>query len=93
MKRFAITLLFLLCSCAAFSEDKLIVLPPTTPCEAGTGTNPDAVSECIKRETARIFIAIGELDAARRMLCSSVIVTRGAFKSQEECLALTGKTK
>ena len=93
MKRFAIALLFLLCVSPSLSaEDKTaIVLPPTTPCEAGTGTNPDAVSECIKRETARLFMALGELDAARRVLCSSVIVTRGAYKSQDECLAQTGK--
>jgi hypothetical protein len=36
-----------------------------------TGALPDAISECQKRETARLFIILGKPEAALRILCNT----------------------
>ena len=42
------------------------------------GALPEAITECQKRETARLFIALGKPEAAMRILCTTK-VARDAF--------------
>ena len=61
-------------------------IPPTTGCEGMTGALPEAVSECQRRETARLFIILGKPQAAVRILCGTR-VAKDAFKDKtDECL-------
>jgi hypothetical protein len=53
-------------------------IAPTTPCEGLTGAVPEAITECQKRETARLFIILGKPEAALRVLCTTK-VARDAF--------------
>ncbi len=53
-------------------------IPPTTGCEGITGALPEAISECQKRETARLFIILGKPEAAVKVLCTTK-AARDAF--------------
>jgi hypothetical protein len=61
-------------------------IPPTTGCEGITGALPEAITECQKRETARLFIILGKPEAALKVLCTTK-VARDAFEgSVEACI-------
>jgi hypothetical protein len=61
-------------------------IAPTTGCEGVTGALPEAISECQKRETARLFIILGKPEAAVKVLCTTK-VARDAFGGDvEACL-------
>lgn len=68
-------LLVAVSSCPLFGQDETTPHPdnvaPTTPCEGQTGAQPEAITECQKRETARLFIVLGKPQAALRVLCST----------------------
>jgi hypothetical protein len=71
-----VALAALLFSSVVAAQDNTTVLrpeniAPTTPCEGLTGALPEAIAECQKRETARLFMILGKQDAALRVLCST----------------------
>ena len=47
------------------------VIRPSTSCEGITGALPEAMAECEKRETGRLFIILGKPEAALRILCNT----------------------
>ncbi len=61
-------------------------IPPTTGCEGITGALPEAITECQKRETARLFVILGKPEAAMRVLCTTK-VARDAFGGSTEACA------
>lgn len=61
-------------------------IPPTTGCEGITGALPEAISECQKRETARLFIILGKPEAAVKVLCTTK-AARDAFGGSAEACA------
>jgi hypothetical protein len=82
MKRFMILAAFLFTSLVVGQDNLTVTHPeniaPTTPCEGLTGALPDAITECQKRETARLFMVLGKSEAALRILCSTK-VAKDAF--------------
>ena len=54
------------------------VIQPSTACEGITGALPEAISECQKRETARLLIILGKTEAATKVLCTTK-AARDAF--------------
>jgi len=51
--------------------------------EPGRGALPEAISECQKRETARLFIILGKPEAAVKVLCTTK-AARDAFSGSTE---------
>jgi hypothetical protein len=89
IKAIAVPVLLLILGAPAFSQDVAKAdkpkvqnpeaIPPTTACEGMTGALPEAISECQKRETVRLFIILGKPEAAVRILCTAK-VAKDAFK-------------
>jgi hypothetical protein len=61
-------------------------IPPTTGCEGITGALPEAISECQKRETARLFIILGKPAAAVKVLCTTKSARDAFGGSTEACI-------
>ena len=82
MRRFVILAILLLAPLAVGQANPTTTHPeniaPTTPCEGLTGALPEAITECQKRETARLFIILDKPEAALRILCSTK-VAKDAF--------------
>ena len=62
------------------------VIRPSTGCEGITGALPEAISECQKRETARLFIILGKPEAAVRILCTAKVVRDAFNNNMDACL-------
>jgi hypothetical protein len=64
-------------------------IAPTTPCEGLTGALPEAITECQKRETARLFIILGKPEAALRVLCSTKVAKDAFGTAGLDCIKET----
>ena len=78
----------------AVGEDNATVnhpenIAPTTPCEGLTGALPEAIMECQKRETARLFIILGKPEAALRVLCSTKVAKDAFGAASLNCVTET----
>ncbi len=98
MKHF-VALVILTLSSIAFGQDSPAVahaesIAPTTPCEGLTGALPEAITECQKRETARLFVVLGRPEAALRVLCSTKVAKDAFGTAGLDCVKETkGKEK
>jgi len=93
MKRIAILAALLLTSLAVGEDNPIVAHPeaiaPTTACEGLTGALPEAIMECQKRETARLFLILGRPDAALRVLCSTKVAKEAFGAASLDCLKET----
>lgn len=65
-----------------------VPLPDVAPsCEGITGALPEAITECQKRETARLFIALNKPEAALRILCSTKVAKDAFSAAGLDCMA------
>jgi len=96
MKHFAILGVLLFASMAVGQDNPTVAHPeniaPTTPCEGLTGALPEAITECQKRETARLFIVLDKPEAALRVLCSTKVAKDAFGAASLDCVKET-KTK
>ena len=96
MKHLAILEVLLFASMALGQDNPTVAHPeniaPTTPCEGLTGALPEAITECQKRETARLFIVLGKPEAALRVLCSTKVAKDAFGVASLDCVKET-KTK
>jgi hypothetical protein len=90
MKRIVALAALLLTSLAASEDNARVSHPeeiaPTTSCEGLTGALPEAITECQKRETARLFLILGRPDAALRVLCSTKVAKDAFGAASLDCL-------
>ena len=101
MKR--VSLIFLMLLPVAFAQENsshstqapsnVEAIRPSTPCEGLTGGMPDAVRECQKRETARLFIILGKPEAALRILCTTNVARDAFGVAHLDCLQETKAEK
>jgi hypothetical protein len=93
MKLFAILVVLLLASVAVGQDNPTVVHPeniaPTTACEGLTGAIPEAITECQKRETARLFVVLGKPEAALRVLCSTKVAKDAFGAASLDCVKET----
>jgi hypothetical protein len=92
-----VALVILMLSSIAFGQDSQVMahaenIAPTTPCEGLTGALPEAITECQKRETARLFVVLGKPEAALRVLCSTKVAKDAFGAAGLDCIKET-KTK
>lgn len=95
--RRSVILAIILLPCLAFGQDSPKTtysenIASTTPCEGLTGALPEAITECQKRETARLFIVLGKPEAALRVLCSTKVAKDAFGTASLDCVKET-KTK
>jgi hypothetical protein len=67
-----------------------VPLPDVAPsCEGITGALPEAITECQKRETARLFIILNRPEAALRVLCSTKVAKDAFAAAGLDCIQET----